>query len=541
MAKDEVNDDQINGNKVAADTDTAHLTEAEKEENLREELKKALKVETADVGVLRKTLSITVPRDVLQVELDKDYKEIISEAVVPGFRRGRAPRRLVEKRFGNEIGEQVQTRIVSNAYMAAIEKEDLKVLGDPLVWTVAKDKKAKAEDDKEELLDMPTALQSMKLPEEGDLTFRCEVEIKPEFELPKLEGIRIEKPKIEISDDDVDAYIDRWRSIRGSWTPVNDGEVEADDLLVCDVKVTAEGREVNAMDNLTLAARPQMIAGVSLEDFGEKLEGAKLGETRSLEGTLPDDYTVEDLRGKTAKFDLKINEIKRMELPDLDQEFLTSIGYDSVDEYRRDVRQRLEGEVGGEAKRAMHGQVRNYLMENTKLDLPEGISSRQTERIASRRMVEMQRRGVAPAEILKQVDELRTKAREQAVSELKLYFILERIAETLEIEISEEEINSAIASIAQSYNRRFDRMRDDLIRNKGVESLYVDLRDEKCIDAVLEKAEVVESKVERKKPVRKAAKTKTAKVASAADEKTKSGEEDEADRPKRKPPKKSEE
>ena len=187
-------------------------------------------------------------------------------------------------------------------------------------------------------------------------------------------------------------------------------------------------------------------------------------------------------------------------------------------------------------------------------DLPEGVSTRQTERVAARRMVELQRQGVPPATIAKHADKLRTGAREQAVTELKLYFILEQIAETLEIEVTEEEINAAIASIAQTYNRRFDRVRDELLKSNGIDSLYLDLRDEKCIDVILEKAEIVEAKVERKKSARKSTKAKAAQTTEAKPtseeeketqpaeaEKTEEGAEAPKTRPRRTPPKKTQE
>lgn len=551
-------DDDVAGGKLAdQDTDTDQDSaveqeseaEGEKKDELKETLKQAIRVEVTEAGVLRKALTITVPRDALQVELDKDYKEIITEATVPGFRRGRAPRRLVEKRFGSEIGEQVQTRILPNAYFAAIEKEELKVLGDPLVWTSVKDKKVADDAGKEQLVDMATALQTMKLPSEGDLTFRCEVEIKPEFELPTLDGIRIERPKVEIDDDDVSEQIDRMRSYRGNWAPVPDGEVETDDMLVCDVKMLVDGKEAKTIDNHALSARAQVIEGVVLQDLGEKLAGAKLGDVRSVDGDLPGDYAVEDLRGKHAVFELKVNEIKRMDLPPIDQTFLTSVGFDTEEEYRAFIRQRLEGQVEQESKKAMREQVRKYLLDNTKLELPEGVSTRQTERVAARRMVELQRQGVPPDLIAKHADQLRTGAREQAIGELKLHFILEQIAETLEIEVSEEEINAAIASIAQTYNRRFDRVRDELLKSNSIDSLYLDIRDEKCIDAIREKAQVVDARVEKKKPAKKSSKAKKAKAVEetpapeaesqvAETEKTEDGTEAPKPRPRRTPPKK---
>ncbi|MBN2563858.1 MAG: trigger factor [Phycisphaerae bacterium] len=524
MAEEDVAGSQVDEESVAEDE--------EKEEDPKDALKKVIDVDVADAGALRKTLTITVPRDALQQELDKDYKELISEAIVPGFRRGRAPRRLIEKRFGSEVGEQVQARVVSNAYMAAIEKEDIHVLGDPLVWVSVKDKKAKEEEGKEQLLDMPAALRHMELPDEGEMVFRCEVEVKPEFELPELEGVPVERPKLEISEEDVTVQIDRWRALRGHWAPVWDGAVEADDLLICDMRMRVDGEEVKTLDNVQLAARAQVLEGVTLDDLGEQMEGAKVGDTRRFEGRLPDDYEVEGLRGKQAEFELTLNDIKRQELPPLDAEYLSALGFDSEQEYRTWVKEQMDGRLEQELRQGMRGQVRKHLLDNTELDLPEGVSMRQTERVARRRMVELQRRGVPEAEIEKHADELRTGAREQAVVELKLHFILERIAEKLDIEVTEEDINGQIAAMAQAYNRRFDRVRDELARNNGIESLYLDIRDEKCIDKILETANITEARVEKKRAPRK--KKTTAKSSEA--EKKQAGSEAAATKPQRKPP-----
>jgi trigger factor len=526
MAEDEV---------AASQTDEETETE-EGAQDPKESLKKVIKVEVADTGVLRKTISVTVPRENLDSELDKNYKELISEAIVPGFRRGRAPRRLIEKRFGGEVGEQVQTRIIPNAYMAAIEKEDLKVLGDPMVWVKVKDKKVKGEaepQEKDQLLDMASALQHMKLPEQGDLTFKCEVEMKPAFELPELDGVPVEKPDMKVGDDEVDARIDRIRAMRGNWVPVPDGEVEEDDLVICNLKMMVDGKLVKTEENARLSARPQRIEGVVLENLGEVLAGARIGDARQVEGELPDDHEMADLRGKKVTFDLAINEVKRLEMPPLEEQYYKSQGFETLEEYRTWLRDMMQGELDSEIKRNLRNQVRQYLCDKTKLDLPEGMSARQTERVVLRRMVELQRRGVPQAEIEKYADKLRTGAREQAISELKLYFILEEIAEKLEIEVTEEEINGQIAEMARAYNRRFDRVRDELAKNNGIESLYLEIRDEKCVDKILEKAKVTEAKLEKKPAKKKTTKAaKAAKPEKEADE----GEEEKKTKPRRTPP-----
>ena len=464
----------------------------EETQDLKESLKEAIKVEVAEAGVLRKGVTITVPRAVLSKELDKEYKEIISEAIVPGFRRGRAPRRLVEKRYGSEVGAQVRARIVSTAYMAAVEKEDIKVLGDPLLWAKFRDKKSGEHEAHERLVDMPTALAHIDLPEDGDFAFKCEVEIKPKFTLPDLDGVNIERPSLKITDPDVQVQIDRIRARRGNWTPVPDGQVQPDDLLICDMVMTVAGKEIKKAENIQLAARAQRIEGVTFEDFGDKFKGRKAGQSLVLEGEVPEDYEAPELRGKKATFAITINDIKRLDLPDLDKPFLESQGFDSEKDFKNWVRQQMEAQLDQEIKRGMRNQVRRYLLDNTKLDLPEGLSSRQTDRAVLRMMIDLQRQGVPTGEIEKHSDELKTSAREQALTELKLHFIIEEIAESREIEVTEEEINTQIAAMAQAYNRRFDRVRDDLAKNNAIESLYFQIRDDKVVDQIISKARLTE-------------------------------------------------
>lgn len=500
------------------DEELPSAAEDESPEQLQERLKEVIKVGVADAGVLRKCVTVTVPRAWVDEELEKEYKELVQQAIVPGFRRGRAPRRLVEKRFGGEVDQQVQTRVFSNAYLAAVEKQSLKVLGDPLVWVKLPDKGDGAGGDgaSERLVDMTRAMRHLKLPAEGDFEFKCEVEVKPEFELPNLEGVSIERPVLSITDEDVDVQIMRIRAMRGHWAPVLEGAVQADDLLICDLVVTVGGKEVKRAENIQVAARPQRVEGVLLEDFGKTLIGAKVGQSKSFKGELPGDYEVEDLRGKTAALEFKLNDIKRMELPPLDKDYLSSQGFDSESEFRDYVRQQMQGRLDQEINRGMREQVRKYLLDNTKLDLPEGISQRQSERALFRKAVDLQQQGVPAGEIEKHLDELRTIAREESVAELKLHFIFEDIAERFEMEVTEEEINAAIGDMARAYNRRFDRMRDDLARNNGIETLYLKIRDDKCIDKILETAKLTDAKPD----LGKRAAAKPEKAASTGKEKS---------------------
>jgi len=476
------------------DQDVA-LSPEQAQARLAEELKKIIDVKVADIGTLRKSLTVTVPAERVAEERARQYDDILSEAVIPGFRRGRAPRALVEKRFGAEIGDQVLSKLVSNSCMAALDKEQIKSLGDPQFRIKVEPARREGARDagaapQERLLDITEALAHLKLPESGPLTFTCEVEVKPAFDLPALEGIPVKRPKVKITEEDVTNQINRIRAISGELVPVADGAVETDDMVIADVTISVGGAVVLKKENETLFARPRLVAGVRIEKLGDLLKGACVGDTRQTDVTLPDDFEPAEPRGKMAAIEFKIHDIKRLKLPPLDEAALKEMGFDSEKEYRDHVRHNMEHRLDGEIKNGMRGQVHRYLLENTKLDLPEGLSARQVERAVIRRVLDLRRRGVPQAEIEKHADELSTSARDQAITELKLFFILEKIAEERKIEISEEDINGQIAAIAQHYGRRFDRVRDELAADGGLETLYLRTRDDKCVDTLLEQAKI---------------------------------------------------
>jgi trigger factor len=264
-------------------------------------------------------------------------------------------------------------------------------------------------------------------------------------------------------------------------------------MVIADVTLRAGERVVRQLENVTLAARPQRVEGVALESLGDVLAGARAGERRTLEVTLPDDFDPQDLRGARATFEFTIQDIKRLKLPPLNLETLKAQGFDDEQEFRRYVRSAMESRLDEEIRRGLHAQLCKYLLEKTPLDLPEGLSARQVDRAIIRRVLDLRRRGVPQAEIDKHADELRTGARDQALTELKLYFILEKIADQFQVEVAEEDVNARISAIARHYGRRFDRVRDELAQQGGLESLYLQIRDDKCLDELLARAAVQET------------------------------------------------
>lgn len=450
-------------------------------ERLLEELKKAVQADAQDIGVLRKQLRVTVPAKVIADHMEHNYDELMHDAFVPGFRKGRAPRRLIEKRFGADVRQSLTSSVVAQSYFAAIENQKLDPLGDPL-FAITQDAGTK-------LMDIGEALQHLKLPETGDFSYVCEIELKPTFTLPELKGIKIKATEIKITPAMVDEQILQRRKIRGRLEPVLDGAAEKNDYVIADVVLTVDGEEVKRDENVSIGVRPTRLDGIPLLKLDEVLAGARPGDTRSAPCEISSDFERADLRGKAGLFTFKIHEVKRV-VPEELGEFLKAWGFDSEDDARTYFREQLEAERDELAQRARKSQIEQYLLQNTTLELPRDFSNRQTNRAVLRRIVELQQRGVPMSDIETQIDRLRTSAQEEVARSLKLQFVLEKVAAELNVEVTDEEVNTEIARIAQLYNRRFDRVRDELQSRDMLPQLVEQIRDNKCIARLLDQADV---------------------------------------------------
>lgn len=454
----------------------------EESERLLEELKKEVKAELKDVGVLRKEMRVTVPAKVIADHMEHNYSELMHDAFVPGFRKGRAPRRLIEKRFGHEVRESLTSSIVGQSYFAATENEKLDVLGEPLFSIQA--------DDGVKLTDIGEALQHIKLPDAGDFSYTCEIELKPKFELPELKGIEIKAPDVALTDAMVDEQFLQRRKIRGRLEPLTDTVAQKDDLIIADVALTVDGQEIKREENVTVGVRPSRLDGIALMTLDEALAGAKPGDVRTVACTVPDDFERPDMRGKAGQFEFKIHELKRL-VPEPMADFLQAWGFENEAEARESFREQLEAERDQLVERAKKAQIEQYLLQKTTLDLPQDFSARQTDRAVMRRVIELQQRGVPMTDIEARIDELRTSAKEQVATELKLGFVLEKVAEELGLTVTDEEVNTEIARIAQLYNRRFDRVRDDLQSRGLLTQLVEQIRQNKCVAVLLDQVNIV--------------------------------------------------
>jgi len=436
------------------------------EETVEDKLPKATST-VSDAGAARKTIKLEIPAERIAGKLEEAFGELRKDAVFPGFRRGRAPKRLVEKRFGGDLRSTVKQQVVAEAYQAAIEEHKLDAVGEPDV-----------------------DLSKIDLPETGSLTVTLEIEVKPEFALPSIEKIAVKRPKLEASDERLDLAVENLRRYFGNWHESTEPAKESD-TITADVKVTGEDGTVMAeQEQVTLAAKPGAISGVRFEDMGEKLVGSKIGDTVTLEAAAPADHPDEKLRGKKITVVLIIKGIKHQHLPEVNAEFASMLGFDSVDALKADLKERLVTQLEQETKGAMAQQVYRYLLSNTPLDLPAKLSQRQMGNVLRRRATELMQKGMPESEIVHQIDQLRISSAQQAAVDLRLFFILGKLAEQFGIEVSDEEVNARIASIAVQYGRRPEKLKSQMGNSGQIEQLYLQIRDGKVVDKLLETAEI---------------------------------------------------
>jgi trigger factor len=437
------------------------------------------KVTISDAGPSRKKVTIEIPADTVSEKLRESLDTMAVEAQLPGFRKGRAPRNLIEKRFGSALRDEARKTLVAEAYTKAIEEHKLQVVGEPVAEQFDK----------------------IEVQEGKPLSFDVEVEVVPEFELPSLDGIDVKKPTIEISEEMVE---DELRKIE-----INEGRLESLEspepgdyltgLGVMTGPPDKEGKpeEFYNINGAVVQVPPKdkggegMILGIKVADFDKQLGRPKAGEKVTIKATGPETHEVEGVRGADLTITFEVQRVDRI-IPASREEVVTKFGFPGEAELKEQLRQRLQQRAQVQQQVAMRQQVAQHLIDATKMDLPERLSAAQAARTLQRQRLELMYRGVDAHEIEEHIAEMREASSENAGRELKLMFILHKAAEQLDVGVSESEINGRIAQIAFERNMRPEVLRQELIQRNQIGTVFQQIREHKTLDAIVAKAKVAD-------------------------------------------------
>jgi trigger factor len=453
------------------------------------ELKNTVTIE--DAGPCKKKVVVEIPEEAVKSATEEQYETLRKEALVPGFRKGRAPRRLLEKRFGKETTEQIKLKLLAEASDSALKDNKLDILRDPDI-----------------------DFEKIELPAAGPLKFEFDVEVRPEFDLPKLEGIPVEKQKLKVTDEQIDREIEQLQKWSGIWTP-RDGKVELDDQIIADVVLKTEGtEEEQKLNNIEIYVRQNGFVGaIPVEKLDELLVGAKLGDSRQTSVDVPKTYFRQEYRGKKVDIQITVKEAKWLKPAALDEIFFKRVGVKDENELREKLRASLQARLERQVQGEMAEQIYKYMLDNTKLDLPVDIVAEQSNALLQRQYSNLMMRGISREQIDQQMEQLRAGSDRQANDQLKTLFIMAKVAEKLKIDVTDEEINGHIAQLAAQRGQRPERMREEMERDGSLAQFKLQVKEDKCIAKLLESAKITEvapqkepKKVEKKIPA--AAKTK---------------------------------
>ncbi|MCK5113943.1 MAG: trigger factor [Phycisphaerae bacterium] len=441
-------------------SDAIEATEDQQEDNFTKNT-----VEVEDCGTLKKKITVTIYRDKIDAKRDEMFGELGTSAQVPGFRIGRAPKRLLEKRFGKEVSQDVRNSLIGESVGEAIEESELKTLGEPDI-----------------------KLDEIELPDTGDLSFSFEVEVAPEFDLPELKGIEVKKVVSEVDDAKVDEYIQNLREGRASYEKTDEAAAEGDGIIAA-AKITGDGIEFET-PRVHLRVAPGAVEGLPLVDLAKDLAGKKVGDVVTVKVTAPEVHANEDWKGKELSVELTVHEVSRRTLPEVDDAFVSTIGFETMKEFRDFIAARLNEQVESQTKQNMRQQICDHLLKSTDFELPAGVAARHTHSILQRQFVNLMQHGIPREKIEENQAELLASAEEQAKNDLKLSFILGNILEDMDVKVTDDEINSRIASMAMQQGRRPERMRQELAADGTIRQIAISIQEEKAIDKLLEDAKV---------------------------------------------------
>jgi len=440
-----------------------------------EEKKLSPRVESQDVGPCKIKLRIEVGAERVKELIDDKYRELNESVALPGFRKGHAPRNLLERKFGKALLDDLKLELIHRSFEEAREERKLEPVGDPQVQDGEK----------------------LALEEGKPFAYEIVLEVRPNFEVKNYEGIRVKKPRIRVEDAEVNQALEAFRESKAELVPAEDPAARLEDQVIADLVLVADGKEIDRAENNDFILGPNIFFyGKPLPDFHTVLLGKKPGDEVEYRLTLPDDFVPKEYAGKEALVRATIKGIKRKRLPALDDEFARKhFDMDNLEELRRDVRKRLEREKEAQAREQMAEQVVEEIVKANDFPMPEGLIESGAEEALRRMHLEMALRGASEEEIEKSIEQEKSRSREQMARALKEHFILENLARKEKIFVTEDQVEERVAQMAARAGRWPHEMRAYLEEQGLMSLLRRRMREDLVREFLLSKA-VIEEEAE---------------------------------------------
>ena len=410
--------------------------------------------------------TITISAEKFNAAVDEAFKKNVKKITVPGFRKGKAPRKLIEKTYGEGIFyDDAIDAVLPEAYDEAVKELGL------------------------EPVDMPK-VDVKEIGKDKDLVILAIVTVKPEVKLGEYKGLKLKDIVHTVSDEDVDAEIKRRQERAARQVTVDDRAVEKDDTANIDFEGFVDGVAFpgGKGENFDLVIG----SGQFIPGFEDQIIGKKIGEEFDVSVKFPEDYHAEELKGKDATFKTKVNSITVKELPELDDEFAKDVSeFDTLAELKEDIKKNLTEKADAQTKQEKENAAVDKIVEEMEVDVPDCMVDSRIESTIRENNARMAQQGISFEQYLgyigTTVEQFKEQIRPNALLQVKGTLALEQIAKEENLEVTDAEVEEQLAKMAESYNMEIEKVKS-FMRDEDIEAMKADLKISKALDLIVENA-----------------------------------------------------
>ncbi len=432
-----------------------------------------LSVNVKETSACERHVTVSIPRDDIERYFQEKFDELAPNAEVPGFRAGKAPRKLIENRFRDHVEDQVKGALLMDSLAQISDEETFSAISEP-----------------------DFDFESINVPDDGPMTFEFDIEVRPEFDMPEWKGLKLTQTETKFTDEEVDEEIKRLGSQSGDMVPV-DEPAELGDYLVVSLKATHDGKPVSEVSEQLVQLRQKLSFGDGvLENFGELLTGASAGDKKECQIKISDYANNEDLQGANVDLEIELLDVKRVEQVPV-EEVAAKIGFEDIEALRELIRNNLDSRMQYTQRQEIRDQISALLTESATWELPQDLLRRQSRRELDRAIIELRSSGFSDQEIQAQENALRQNVLKRTETMLKEHFILERVAEAEEIDATDQDFELEVAKIAAQKNDSTRRVRARLERTGQMDAMRNMIIEQKVIALIEENANIEVASAEK--------------------------------------------
>jgi len=419
-------------------------------------------------------LTITVSADKFEKAMQEAYKKQKSRISIPGFRKGKVPRAMIEKVYGPEVFyDDAANTVINEEYPQAMDESGLEIVSRPNI-------------------------EVTQIEKGSEFVFTAEVAVRPDVVLGEYKGVTVTKTEVAITDEEVDAELENIRNKQARTIDVTDRAVQDGDTVIIDFEGFVDGTPFDGGkgENHSLEIGSHSF----IDNFEEQLIGKNAGDAVEVHVTFPEQYHAQELAGKPAVFNVKIHAVKTKEIPELNDEFVSDISeFETLDEYKQDVREKLLKHKEDAAKGAMEDEAVQKIIDASQMEIPEPMIDMQCETMIQEFEGRISQQGLTLDQYMQfsgsNINRMKEQVRPEAIQRIQSSLVLEKIAKEENIEISEEEINAQIEKMAAVYGMPGEKMKE-FLSDEDKENLERNLSIEKAVEIIMEHA--VEQEPEQK-------------------------------------------